>query len=81
MKMLLPMSNDAKEPTGSMGIDTPLAVLSERPMLLFHYFKQSFSQVTNPPIDALREECVISTVTWLGSQSIYWIKVFQTKNI
>ncbi|MCI1591671.1 glutamate synthase large subunit [Heyndrickxia oleronia] len=68
MKMLLPMSNDAKEPTGSMGIDTPLAVLSERPMLLFHYFKQSFSQVTNPPIDALREECVISTVTWLGPQ-------------
>ncbi|MED3653016.1 glutamate synthase large subunit [Heyndrickxia sporothermodurans] len=68
MKMIQPMAIDMKEPTGSMGMDTPLAVLSERPQLLFHYFKQSFSQVTNPPIDALREECVISTVTWLGPQ-------------
>lgn len=68
MKSIKPMSIEMKEPTGSMGIDTPLAVLSERPQLLFHYFKQSFSQVTNPPIDAIREECVISTVTWLGPQ-------------
>ncbi|MGE8207591.1 glutamate synthase large subunit [Heyndrickxia sp. NPDC080065] len=73
MKMILPMSVEKKEPTGSMGIDTPLAVLSENPMLLFHYFKQGFSQVTNPPIDALREECVISTVTWLGPQ----VKLFE----
>ncbi|MBB2479481.1 glutamate synthase large subunit [Bacillus sp. APMAM] len=69
MKMLKPMATEAKEATGAMGIDTPLAVLSDRPQLLFHYFKQGFSQVTNPPIDAIREECVISTISWLGESS------------
>jgi glutamate synthase domain-containing protein 2/glutamate synthase domain-containing protein 1/glutamate synthase domain-containing protein 3 len=70
MKMLKPMAVESKEPTGSMGIDTPLAVLSEKPQLLFNYFKQGFSQVTNPPIDAIREECVISTISWLGEQNL-----------
>ena len=65
-KAILPMVADGKEATGSMGMDTPLAVLSERPQLLYNYFKQSFAQVTNPPIDALREECMTSTITWLG---------------
>jgi len=69
MKMLKPMALEGKESTGAMGIDTPLAVLSERPQLLFHYFKQGFSQVTNPPIDAIREECVISTISWLGEKT------------
>ncbi|TCP21926.1 glutamate synthase (NADPH) large subunit [Scopulibacillus darangshiensis] len=68
MKVIKPMAEEAKESTGSMGVDTPLAVLSERPQLLFNYFKQWFSQVTNPPIDAIREACVISTKTWLGTQ-------------
>lgn len=68
MKMLKPMAIEGKESTGAMGIDTPLAVLSEKPQLLFHYFKQGFSQVTNPPIDAIREECVISTISWLGEK-------------
>ncbi|WP_141603833.1 glutamate synthase large subunit [Terrilactibacillus laevilacticus] len=62
------MAETGKEPVGSMGYDAPLAVLSERPQLLFNYFKQWFSQVTNPPIDAIREEHVISKVTWLGKQ-------------
>ncbi len=67
-KQLAPMVTEAKDPLGSMGIDTPLAVLSDRPQLLYNYFKQSFAQVTNPPIDAIREACVISTVTTLGSE-------------
>ena len=70
-KSIKPMVEEMKESTGSMGLDTPLAVLSERPQLLYHYFKQGFSQVTNPPIDALREECVISTLTWLGAQTSF----------
>jgi glutamate synthase (NADPH) large chain len=67
-KNLLPMVTDGKDPLGSMGMDTPLAVLSDKPQLLYNYFKQSFAQVTNPPIDAIREACVTSTVTLLGSE-------------
>ena len=67
-KNLLPMVAEQKDPVGAMGIDTPLAVLSNRPALLFDYFKQWFAQVTNPPIDAIREECVTSTLTWLGPE-------------
>ncbi|RAL24295.1 glutamate synthase large subunit [Thermoflavimicrobium daqui] len=67
-KQLLPMVTEGKDPIGSMGSDTPLAVLSDRPQLLYNYFKQSFAQVTNPPIDALREKCVTSTMTLLGSE-------------
>ncbi|MGZ0049397.1 glutamate synthase large subunit [Brevibacillus gelatini] len=67
-KMLLPMVAEQKDPIGSMGVDTPLAVLSDRPQLLYNYFKQSFAQVTNPPIDSLREACVTSTHTVLGAE-------------
>jgi glutamate synthase (NADPH) large chain len=65
--IILPMARDGIEPLGSMGTDTPLAVLSAKPQLLYNYFKQMFAQVTNPPIDALREEIVIATETTIGS--------------
>ncbi len=61
-KYILPLVIDGKDPIGAMGNDTPLAVLSERPQSLFHYFKQLFAQVTNPPIDAYREQLVTSTL-------------------
>ena len=64
--ILAPMARDSKEPIGSMGNDTALAVLSEKPRLLFDYFKQLFAQVTNPPIDAIREERVTSLNGYLG---------------
>ncbi|MGP4073419.1 glutamate synthase large subunit [Piscibacillus sp. B03] len=66
MKNILPMVTEQKDPIGSMGNDTPLAVLSEQPQLLFNYFKQLFAQVTNPPIDAIREKGVTSTTSYLG---------------
>ncbi|MCT4780437.1 MULTISPECIES: glutamate synthase large subunit [Exiguobacterium] len=65
---LIPLVVEKKDPLGAMGTDIPLAVLSERPQSLFRYFKQLFAQVTNPPIDALREQIVTSTMTWLGQQ-------------
>ena len=58
--LLAPMARTGAEPIGSMGTDTPVAVLSERPRLLFDYFTQLFAQVTNPPLDAIREELVTS---------------------
>ena len=64
---LLPMARDGVEPTSAMGVDTPLAVLSERHQPLFNYFKQLFAQVTNPPIDAIREEVVTDTTVYVGS--------------
>ncbi|MBS5450309.1 MAG: glutamate synthase large subunit [Coriobacteriia bacterium] len=64
---VVPMARDGKEPLASMGVDAPLAVLSQRPRRLFDYFKQLFAQVTNPPIDALREKMVTSTVLYLGN--------------
>lgn len=64
---ILPMMESGEEPLGSMGIDTPLAVLSKREQPLFNYFKQLFAQVTNPPIDAIREEVVTSTNVYLGT--------------
>ncbi|PAD66788.1 glutamate synthase large subunit [Bacillus sp. 7586-K] len=67
-KYLLPMVTEGKDPLGSMGNDTPLAVLSDRPQSLFNYFKQLFAQVTNPPIDAIREQIVTSTMTLLGNE-------------
>jgi len=66
--ILAPMAKGGKEPDGSMGTDTPLAVLSQRPQLLFSYFKQLFAQVTNPPIDPLREELVMSLKMSLGPE-------------
>ncbi len=66
--LLIPMGREGKEPTGSMGNDTSLAVLSDRPQLLYNYFKQLFAQVTNPPIDPIREEIVMSLVTTIGRE-------------
>ena len=63
-----PMANDGVQPLGSMGTDTPLAVLSQKPQLLYNYFKQLFAQVTNPPIDPIREEIVTATHTMVGSR-------------
>ncbi len=63
-----PMARDGVQPLGSMGTDTPLAVLSDRPHLLYDYFKQLFAQVTNPPIDPIREEIVTSTDTMIGAE-------------
>ena len=69
LKLLIaPMARDGKEAIGSMGTDTPLAVLSSRPRLLFDYFKQLFAQVTNPPLDAIREELVTAVCNWLGPE-------------
>jgi glutamate synthase (NADPH/NADH) large chain len=65
-KIILPMAGDGKEPVGSMGNDTPLAVLSEKPQRLFNYFRQLFAQVTNPPIDPIREELVMSLSLYIG---------------
>jgi glutamate synthase (ferredoxin) len=62
------MATDGAEAVGSMGNDTPLAVLSNRPQLLYNYFKQLFAQVTNPPLDAIREEIITSLVTTIGSE-------------
>jgi len=67
--LLTPMALDGNEAIGSMGTDTPLAVLSERPQLLYNYFKQLFAQVTNPPVDAIREELIMSTDTTVGPEA------------
>ncbi|MGE5659863.1 MAG: glutamate synthase large subunit [Actinomycetota bacterium] len=66
--LLTPMARDGVEAVGSMGADTPLAVLSNRPKLLYEYFQQLFAQVTNPPIDSIREEIVTSALTTIGSE-------------
>lgn len=67
-KIIAPMAADGQEAIGAMGTDTPLAVLSDKPQLLYNYFKQLFAQVTNPPIDALREEIITATETFIGSE-------------
>ncbi len=66
--IIAPMATNGAEPIGSMGNDTPLAVLSDRPQLLANYFKQLFAQVTNPPLDAIREEIITSMITTIGSE-------------
>ncbi len=63
---LEPMAREADDPVGSMGTDTPIAALSNKPKLLYNYFKQNFAQVTNPPIDPIREELVMSLVSMIG---------------
>ena len=69
LRMIMePMAATGAEPVGSMGNDAPLAVLSDRPQLVFNYFKQTFAQVTNPPLDAIREELVTSTESFIGSE-------------
>ena len=65
-KFLEPMARNGEDPIGSMGTDTPIAVLSSRSRLLYDYFKQNFAQVTNPPIDPIREELVMSLVSMIG---------------
>ncbi|WP_337098219.1 glutamate synthase large subunit [Paenibacillus sp. YIM B09110] len=67
-KVLEPMAGSGMEPIASMGYDAPLAVLSERPQRLYNYFKQLFAQVTNPPIDAIREEIITATGTTIGPE-------------
>ncbi len=69
--VIAPMAENGKEPIGSMGNDTPLAVLSYKPKLLYNYFKQLFAQVTNPAIDPIREELVMSLYTYLGGEKNY----------
>jgi len=66
--LLSPVALNGQEPVGSMGTDTPLACLSDQPQLVFNYFKQLFAQVTNPPIDPIREELVMSLETAVGRQ-------------
>ncbi|MDT0622482.1 glutamate synthase large subunit [Croceitalea vernalis] len=65
--IIMPMAANGKEPIGSMGADTPIAVLSERPQLIYNYFKQLFAQVTNPPLDGIREELITDISLTLGS--------------
>jgi glutamate synthase domain-containing protein 2/glutamate synthase domain-containing protein 1/glutamate synthase domain-containing protein 3 len=66
--ILIPMATQGEEPVGSMGTDTPLACLSDKPQLLFNYFKQMFAQVTNPPIDPIREDLVMSLYDYIGRE-------------
>ena len=66
--LLTPMATNGEEPIGSMGTDVPLACLSDRPQPLFNYFKQLFAQVTNPPIDPIREELVMSLISYIGKE-------------
>ena len=66
--ILKPMAEEAKEPVGSMGSDTPHAVLSKEPQVLYNYFKQLFAQVTNPPIDSIREKLVMSLESFIGPE-------------
>ena len=70
LQMLLKaMSEDSEELVYAMGTDTPLSVLSEKPKLLFTYFKQRFAQVTNPPMDSIREDCNMSLQTYIAEVS------------
>ncbi|MCS6851508.1 MAG: glutamate synthase large subunit [Gemmataceae bacterium] len=66
--LMAPMAADGNEAVGSMGTDTPLAVLSDKPQLLYNYFKQLFAQVTNPPVDAIREEIIMSVESTTGPE-------------
>ncbi len=67
--ILKPLAEKGKDPLGSMGNDTPLAVLSERPRLAYEYFKQRFAQVTNPPVDSIRERAIMSIASYIGPQT------------
>ncbi len=80
--IVLPMAKNGKEPIGSMGSDTPIAVLSERPQLIYNYFKQLFAQVTNPPLDGIREELICDISLTLGSdQNIFDISPEHCKKL
>src|SRR5207244_3466926 len=67
--LMAPMAQDGNEAVGSMGNDAALAVLSDRPQLLYNYFKQLFAQVTNPPVDCIREEIIMSMETSVGAEA------------
>ena len=69
--LMAPMARQGIEAMGSMGTDTPLAVLSDKPQSLFNYFQQLFAQVTNPPIDCIREEIVTSAGMTIGTEAKY----------
>jgi len=69
LRLLQPMVETGGEAIGSMGTDTPLAILSSRPQSLFNYFKQLFAQVTNPPVDAIREELIMAAGTTMGQST------------
>ncbi|MDQ0315164.1 glutamate synthase (NADPH/NADH) large chain [Amorphus orientalis] len=78
--LLAPMATVGQEAIGSMGTDTPLSVLSDRPKLLYTYFKQNFAQVTNPPIDPIREELVMSLVSFIGPRpNLFDLKGLSTR--
>ncbi|WP_367197875.1 glutamate synthase large subunit [Amorphus sp. 3PC139-8] len=78
--LLAPMATIGQEAIGSMGTDTPLSVLSDRPKLLYTYFKQNFAQVTNPPIDPIREELVMSLVSFIGPRpNLFDLKGLSTR--
>jgi glutamate synthase (NADPH/NADH) large chain len=77
-EIILPMSDSSVEPTSSMGNDAPLAVFSDKPKRLFDYFKQMFAQVTNPPIDSIREGLVMSLTNYIGSLSSNLLKDSQS---
>ena len=70
-RTLVPMANNGSEPIASMGNDTPLAILSQQPQLLFNYFRQQFAQVTNPSIDPIREELVMSLTEYIGAVGMH----------
>ncbi len=81
-KIIAPMAQNGKEPIGSMGTDTPIAVLSEKPQLVYNYFKQLFAQVTNPPLDGIREELITDISLTLGSdQNIFEINEDHCKKL
>lgn len=73
-RLIMPMSTTGAEPINSMGNDTPLAILSDKPQLLYNYFRQQFAQVTNPPIDPLREELVMSLSEYIGAVGMNILK-------
>ncbi|QDO95633.1 glutamate synthase large subunit [Formosa sediminum] len=80
--IIKPMAQAGKEPIGSMGSDTPIAVLSERPQLIYNYFKQLFAQVTNPPLDGIREELITDISLTLGSDTnIFEISEFHCRKL
>ncbi|MEM9001836.1 MAG: glutamate synthase large subunit [Bacteroidota bacterium] len=80
--IIMPMAKNGKEPIGSMGSDTPIAVLSERPQLIYNYFKQLFAQVTNPPLDGIREELITDISLTLGSdQNIFDINELHCRKL
>ena len=66
-KIILPMARDGKQPIDSMGMDIALPILSDRPQLLYDYFQENFAQVTNPPIDGVRENIVMSSIVMAGN--------------